>query len=248
MHGFLRLIGGVGLCLGVLVIGACLFVAIRVDTAVCHLTDQANQAIEAVRERVTDADLQIQKLNQVIGKAIEKEADQLEPEGLEATRKVQQGIHEIRKRIDQVDVALEKTLAIVDILASLGLDMDGHRITNLLERTQELDDRLAKFSDTFEQITDRFRPDGTLREAVADEVKERTVIAVEKVLLPAGILVDELNQVADNATSLVDNIRGRLRWAIFSVTAIVVLIIAWMTLGQLALLRNGLRRADVTNA
>lgn len=248
MHGLLRLIGGIGLVIGALIIGASLYLAIRVDGSIRHLTGQANQAIEAVRERVTDADAQMAKLNQVIGQTIESEAEELEPQGIEATRKVQQGIQEIRQRIDQVDLTLEKTLTIVDILASMGLEMDGHRITGVIERTREIDGRLAKFSENFEAIINRFRPDGTLREAVADEVKERTVVAVEKVLLPAGILVDELNQVADSATSLVDKVRSRLRWTIFWVTTIVVLITAWMTLGQLALLRNGLRRTEVSNA
>ncbi|PQO25667.1 hypothetical protein C5Y96_22870 [Blastopirellula marina] len=248
MHGFLRLIGSVGIFIGILIIVACLVVAIRVDGAICHLTDQASQAIQAVRERVTDADLQMAKLNQTLAKALENETEELEPQGLEATRKVQQGIQEIHERIEQVDLALEKTLAIVDILASMGMEMDGHRITSVIERTEEIDGRLAKLSDNFNEITNRFRPEGSLREAVADEIKERTVVAVEKALLPAGILVDELNQVADNATSLVDNVRSRLRWTIFWVTTIVVLITAWMALGQLALFRNGLRRADMTNA
>lgn len=244
MQEFLRVCGGIGLVVGILVIITCCYVAIRIDNAVCKLTGQATEAIEAVRVRVTDVDNQMKKLNEVIGKALEAKAEEIAPPELEATRKVQQGIVEIRERVDQVNVALEKTLAIVDILASMGLDMDGHRISSILERTEEIDGRLAKFSDNFAAITDRFRPDGTLREAVADEVKERTLVAVEKVLLPTGILIDEINQVAQSAEDLVGQVRSRLRWTIFWVTTISVVVILWMTLGQLALMRNGLLRTD----
>lgn len=246
MQEFLRICGGIGLFVGVVVILACCYVAIRIDVAVCKLTDQATDAIEAVRVRVTDANAQMKKLNQMIGQAIDKQAEELDPQGLAATRKFQEGILEIRQRVDQVSTALEKTLAIVDILQSLGLEMDGHRITKTLEKTEEIDDRLEEFSANFSEITERFRPDGTLREAVADEVKERTLVAVEKVLFPTGILIDELNQVAEGAQDLVSQIRSRLRWTIFWVTSVIVLIAAWMTLGQLALLRNGLLRSDST--
>lgn len=242
MHALLRVLGGIGLFVGILVIATFCYVAIRIDVAICTLTDQATDAIEAVRGRVADADTQIKTLNKVIAQALEKQAEELDPEGLAATRKVQQGIVEIRQRIDQVILALQKTLAIVDILHSMGLNIDGHQINQILERTEEFDGRLERFSINFAEITDRFRPDGTLREALADEVKERTLVAVEKVLLPTGILIDEINQVAEKASNLVEQIRSRLRWTIFVVTSVIVLIVAWMTVGQLALLRHGLRR------
>ncbi|MEW4565531.1 hypothetical protein AB1K70_23590 [Bremerella sp. JC770] len=243
MHNFLRICGGVGLVVGMMMIVACCVASLRIDGAVCQLTDDATHAIEVVRAHVADADAQLNTLNQAIGKALESKAEELAPEELEITRKVEQRIRELRQHVGQVSVALEKTLTIVDILRSMGLNMDGHRVRNTLEKTDQFDQRLAEFSTKFEEVTSRFRPDGSLRETVVDQAKQRTLVAVEKVLVPTGILIDEINQVADNATQLVSQIRSRIRWTIFWVTTVLVLLMGWLTLGQFALMQNGLRPA-----
>ncbi len=243
MHTLLRIMGGVGLVIGVLVIVGCTYVAVRVDRAVCTLTDAADRAIETVEERVTQADDHLKELNQRMIQATHDQNEELDPESLEITRKVQHGIEEVRLRTAQLTVALEKTLTVVDILHSLGLNLDGHQITGTLDRIEELDARLRKFSDNFAEISQRFRPDGTLREAAGDAVKERALVAVEGVLLPTDLLLEEVHQAATASTHLVQTVRSRLRWTIFLVAIVVVLITAWMTLGQLALLRGGLRNA-----
>ncbi len=242
MHLCLRICGGVGLSLCVLVIVVCGYISIQLDRTIRSIGDQASQSIEAAREHVTDVKQQLNALNSLLANAMKKEAEQLDPAGIEAIRKFETTTNEVKRRIAQVTVALEKTAALTEVLNTTGLSMDGHRIDNLLEKTGDLEGRLDKLSAQLKTLAMRFQTDGTIREAIVDETKERTLVALERVLLPAGILVEEINQVASTANDVVTELQSRFRWIVFFVTSVVVLIMSWMALGQLALMRNGLKQ------
>ncbi len=242
MHLCLRICGGVGLSLCVLVIVVCGYISIQLDRTIRSIGDQASQSIEAAREHVTDVKQQLNALNSLLANAMKKEAEQLDPAGIEAIRKFETTTNEVKRRIAQVTVALEKTAALTEVLNTTGLSMDGHRIDNLLEKTGDLEGRLDKLSAQLKTLAMRFQTDGTIREAIVDETKERTLVALERVLLPAGILVEEINQVASTANDVVTELQNRFRWIVFFVTSVVVLLMTWMALGQLALMRNGLKQ------
>lgn len=239
----LRVMGGLGLVLCILVLIATSYAAVRVDETVKDVIREATAGLATVKERAADARRNLEELTDEDRPLADDELEEQTARRLERVEQLEEMLAGIDERIESVNVGLEKALT---VLSFIGSDVNGQRLQAGLQRLKAIRSQASALLNRIRSATNRTRQDGPLKRTATRELATRSLTAAKEAFLPVGSLLDELDQVSDSAEKQLHQFQQRIHNTTLAITLSTVIMAIWMGLGQLALLRGGLQKHSTT--